>query len=341
MPQSQDDSYSFDSSNLLVFLFRWKWPLLVMGILAAGVSSVVSLMIEEKFQSSVIFFPAKATSVSKSVMTEDVTGKASIMAFGEEEEAEQMLQILNSDQIRSYITYKYNLFDHYEIDQDGPHPGADLVEEYKSHISFKRTEFESVRIDVLDKDPQLAADMANDIAAQLDSTKNRMQRDRAAEALKVIEREHKELAEYLGSLEDSLSVLAALGVHDHEKQIEMISTEYYRAIAGGNSSAVAKLEEQLAVLAKYGATQMALAERLEIEQDRLGLLRSKLEETREDSEQSIPHKFIVDNAYPADKKAYPVRWLIVVVSTLSTVLFTLLLIIGVENFQRLKAQGKL
>lgn len=341
MPQSQDDSYSFDSSNLLVFLFRWKWPLLVMSLLAAIVASVVSLLIQEKFQSTVILFPAKSSSVSKSVMTEDPTGKASIMAFGEEEEAEQVLQILNSDQIRGAIMWKYNLMDHYEIDRDGEHPNANLVEEYKSNISFKRTEFESVRIDVLDHSKDTAALIANDIAMLLDSTKNRMQRERAAEALKVIEREYLELDSYLGELEDSLASLAALGVHNHEKQIEMISTEYYKAIASGNSSAVTKLEEQLQVLAKYGATQMALSERLEIEQDRLGLLRSKYEETKEDSQQSIPHKFIVDNAYPADKKAYPVRWLIVVVSTFSTFLFTLLLIIGFENVQRLKAAGKL
>jgi len=42
----------------------------------------------------------------------------------------------------------------------------------------------------------------------------------------------------------------------------------------------------------------------------------------------------VNRAWPSEKKAYPIRWLIVVVSTISAFIFGVLVIIGVENYQR-------
>ena len=45
----------------------------------------------------------------------------------------------------------------------------------------------AVKISVLDKDPQMAADIANDIAELLDSTKNNMQKVRALKGFKIVE----------------------------------------------------------------------------------------------------------------------------------------------------------
>jgi hypothetical protein len=41
----------------------------------------------------------------------------------------------------------------------------------------------------------------------------------------------------------------------------------------------------------------------------------------------LTYSNIVSKPYPADKKSYPIRWIIVVVSVVSTNLFMLLLII--------------
>ena len=88
-----------------------------------------------------------------------------------------MLQILNSDEIREQIISKYNLISHYNIKTDEEFPQTNLIEKYKDNISFSRTEFMSVRIDVLDKDPQVAANIGNDIASLLDSMKSYNERN--------------------------------------------------------------------------------------------------------------------------------------------------------------------
>lgn len=309
--------------------------MIIVSFAAALISAVISFIVEEQYLSTVIFFPANTASVSKAVMTEDVTGKNDIVAFGEEEQAEQMLQILYSDAIRDSVFRKYNLMEHYEIEPDEKFALTNLIKEWESKVKFKRTEYQSIRIDVLDKDPQRAADIANTIADLVDMRKNQMQQERAREALKVIEAEYEKMRKHLKAVDDSLTFMRERGVHEHEKQIEMISAEYYRAIASGNSAAQKKLEQKLDTLAKYGSAFIALTDNAEYERERLILLRSKFEETKVDATENVPHKFVVNQAWASEKKAYPIRWLVVTISTFSAFLIAVLAIIVLENYRKL------
>lgn len=336
---NQNPAHSeFDSSNFIVFLLRWRKPLIIISILAAAVSAGVSLMIDNKYLSTVIMFPANNSSLSKAVMTEDHASKHDISTFGEEEQAEAMLQILNSDEIKWRLWGKYKMMGHYEIDPEGKFAATQLSKTWDGNVSFRRTEFNSIRIDVMDKDPQMAADLANDIAALVDSTKNKMLRERAKDAFKVIDKEFRDLQVYMGELDDSLTVLRQKGVHEYDKQIEMITGVYYKAIAGGNTKAVKILQSQLDTLAKYGSAYKGMTENLEFLRERYVLLKGKYDEVKVDANQTGTHKFIVNKAVPAEKKAYPVRWIIVVLSTISAFVITILAIIGFDNYRRFSGQ---
>ena len=48
------------------------------------------------------------------------------------------------------------------------------------------------------------------------------------------------------------------------------------------------------------------------------------------------HTSIISKPYAADKKSYPVRWLIVAISLLASFFFSILLILILENYHRLK-----
>jgi capsular polysaccharide biosynthesis protein len=65
----------------------------------------------------------------------------------------------------------------------------------------------AVKITVYDKDPQTAADIANNIAELLDSTKIHMQKERAIKGFKIVEVEYLKLKNEISQMEDSLTVL--------------------------------------------------------------------------------------------------------------------------------------
>lgn len=327
----------FNSSNLLLFIVRWKRPLGIITVLAMVASAIFSssVFIPPKFESTVIMFPTSTASVSKSLLSQNPQGKQDLLQFGEEEQAEQLLQILNSDEIRNRVVVKYGLMEHYDIDPSAKYSQTQLFKEFESNIKYKRTEFQSVRVDVLDTDPVMAANIANDIAALVDSVKNRMQQERAHMAMRIAETEYFGMRDYVQELEDSLNSLRAMGINDYESMSERFTEYYAKAILEGNQRAMTKLEEQLATLSKYGGAYVSIRDILEHEKKQLSHLRVKYKEAKVDAEQTLPHKFIVNNAVPAEKKSYPVRWLIVLVSTISAFLFALLTIIAVENFKTL------
>ena len=80
---------------------------------------------------------------------------------------------------------------------------------------------------------------------------------------------------------------------------------------------------------------------LEISVDDDGLVELRSELTGEaqaqaDLESDLPHKFVVNRAQPADKKAYPIRWLVVAISGIAALLLALLLIVVQENVKKIR-----
>lgn len=326
-----------ENENLVAFLYRWRKGLLRIGLIAVLISTIVSFLIEEKYKATVILFPASSSSISKSLIAASVDGaNQDILEFGEEVEAEQMLQVLKSDQIRDRITKKYNLLDHYDISADEDYRFTKLNEEYEDNISFERTEYMSVKITVLDKDPKMAANIANDIAALLDSAQDRIEKERARQALTIVDHEYKRLQAEVMGIHDSLRVLREMGINDYETESSVYNEQYAKAIASNNKAAATALLKHLQILSKYGGAYVQLRQSEELRLTRLNQVKEKLEEVKVDVEQRLPHKFVVNSAFVPERKTYPIRWLIVVTSTLATLLISILVMMAVENIERLR-----
>ena len=258
------------------------------------------------FQSTVIMFPASSASVSKDLLSQNYSFRQSVHGFGEEEQAEQLLQILNSEPIRTRIVEKYQLMEHYEIESDAKYPLTELYAQYRSNINFRLTEFMSVEISVMDHDPEYAANMANDISDLVDTVYNNMKKVRAQEALRLVEREYMEAEQKLAMLRDSLNLMS-------------------RQLSSGNNLADA--------LAKNGAHYLTMNNLVRAEAQLVSELSLRYKEPRLEAEQSLSHKFVVERAFPSEKKAYPKKSLIVIVSTLASLLFALIILIIVDNIR--------
>lgn len=331
----EQDKYSkqFEAENILELIFRKRIPIVVIVFLAAILSAVASLMIQPKYKSSVILFPVSSSSISQALMAQN-GGEKQILKFGEEEEVEQMMQVLQSNTIRNRVIQKYNLMEHYEIDPNGKYPATALYETYNKNIKINRTEFMSVEISVLDPSPDTAALIANEISAQLDSVMNEMQTERALKAFRLVEFEFFAQKAKINAIRDTLEFLGTVGIVDFESQSEMFNEQFATALAQGNNGAIKRLEQKIDTLAKYGPLYVSLTEQLTSEIKKLSEIEAKYIEAKIDVEQDLPHKFVVNDAVKAEKKSYPVRWLIVVISTVSAFLLSIIVLILLENLKK-------
>ncbi len=319
-------------------LFLWARRKLIIGITALGLVAGVAaaFLITPLYRSEVIMFPAITNSASKALLNEQSTGRDDILALGDEEDSEQLLQMLNSDKVRDRVSQKFDLMTVYEIDPNGKHKRSELAEAFKDHIKFEYTKFSSVRVEVMDPDPQRAADIANYIADQVDSVWKDMAIERAEKGFMLVDTKVKQLEADIRQMADSMRVLRELGVHDYHTQTERYNEYLGAAIVKGDQRAIKEFEERFKVLAQYGGAYVTLQDRLFNETKRLSVLKMKLEQAQADLESDLPHKFVVNRAQPADKKAYPIRWLIVAISGIASLLLALLLIVVQENVKKIR-----
>jgi len=312
---------------------KWRTPLLGLTLLSIIASVIFSspFFITPLYKSTVILYPTSTNAISKALLNESSGPKDDILQFGEDEQSEQMLQILSSNKIRDRIISKYDLIQHYRINPGSSFAKTRLYEKYEGNITFRRTENMAIKITVYDRDPQMAADIANDISDLFDSVKIQMQRQRATKALDIVKAEYEKLNQEIFVMEDSLRKLRQKGVHDYETQAEMINQQLAIEIAKGNTRGIAALENKLDTLAKYGTPYVSIRDALEHEKKQLSLIKSRYDAAKVDAEAELPQKFVVNTAYKAERKSYPVRWLIVTVSALSVFIFSLIIILIIEN----------
>lgn len=311
---------------MIPLIVKWKKTLLTITGIAFLVSILVSLLIDEKYESTVVLFPASTTNISKTLLAERGFDDKSLLEFGEEEQAEQLLQILNSDAIRNRIIEKYDLLTHYEIDQVQKYKMTKLYDEYDANISFKRTPFMSIEISVLDRNADVASNIANDIAALVDTAINSIRKKIAIQALKIIEKEYLNFRQEMVDMNAEMNVIRAKGVQDYYTQVEVLSEQYAIALQKNNQLAMREMKSQLDTLAKYGGAYQTMTLDMEYKLKQLNLLKTKYQEAKVDANETIEHKFIVNKAFKAERPSYPIKWLIVLFSTISTFLFTLILI---------------
>ncbi len=320
MKEQEPSKHWFYSGTLLRAIFIYRKHLLIIGVITIILASIFSssTFITPLYKSEVILYPTASNSISKVLLSSNFNSSKDILEFGEDEQTERILQVLNSNKIRDRIIKKYNLAKHYGIKPGSKYRMTKLYSDYENNFRFRRTEYMAVKITVFDKNPQMAADMANDVSELLDSTINQMQKEIAVKAFKIVEHEYLKLKNEITLQEDSLDKLRALGINDYESQSEMFNRQLAISMAKGNKASVKRLEKKLAVLAKYGGPYVSLRDDLENEKKQLSELKEKYEEAKVDATANLPHKFVVSSAYKAEKKSYPVRWLIVVISLLST-----------------------
>ncbi len=368
MAQQESPSFNFSSVSVFGFLFKWRWHIAIFVGLAAVSAIVFSTpyFIKPKFKSTVIFYPSTVNSVSKALLSKNLYDGKDPLAFGEEESAEQLIQILYSDKIRDKVISKFNLMRHYNIDSTDELKNFKLYKNYSENITFRRTEFMSVEIKVLDTDPVMAANIANEIADLLDETKNDIQKKNAEKGFQVVEAQYLSKNKLVQSLSDSLGKLRDLGIFDYALQSDNLNKQYVEALTDfvnesaklkvykqnnladsdtliyktkarieGSAKVKQVLEEKLSILSKFGGASAEMSQQLTRELEELSELKMKYDQAKVDVEETLPSKFVVNSATPAEKKTYPVRWLIVAISMLGAFLFAIVILVIIENYQRI------
>lgn len=329
-------NFNDSSISLLAKIYKWRFHILIVTGAAAVISIIASFLIAPQYKSTAVIFPTRSFSVSKLLIEQNNGNQEDYMELGDEDDAEKLLQILNSEEIRTKAATRFNLWSNWKIDSTDKLASHYLRLKWDEMVSFKRTDYVSVRIEVYDYYAYRAAEIANGIVDLADSVKMRMTKEVADRALGIVKEEYENTVARMNVLEDSLQKLRELGILDYKEQVEAYSKSYAKSLEKGDVGAQKRLEAKLDTLKKYGGAYQHINENLKKYRFKYPVIKGKYDEALVNTKKALPFKFVVDRATPNEKKAKPVRWLIVVMSTLSAFLLTLVVLLGFDRYRALK-----
>lgn len=360
--QPKISPYSFDLIIILRIMLKWKWSLVIITLIAALTAYIFTgpAFIAPQYTASVVFYPTSNTSISGN-LGQVLTAKQSLLDFGEKEEAEQLMQILNSDEIKKEVINKFNLYKHYGIDTSQVKQFHLIKFYFQKKITFKRTEYLAIQVNVNDTDPQMAADIANYIAELVDKTKSNIQKERARQAFLILKNEYQSKVRLMDSIDQILNTLRANGVYDYFTQAAQLNQKLIDANATyeeesaklriyeenkgtipdstrvktlakvrGAKATMKIIEPRLKKVAAFGGQYIDNINNLELERKKLAELKFSYDKARLDYEKELPQKFLINKAIKPEIPSSPRRLLITFLAAASSFFLALIVIIFVE-----------
>jgi hypothetical protein len=243
-----------------------------------------------------------------------------------------MLQLFQSDSVFNHVVAHFHLASHYKLDSLSPTLHNELLNIYNENVSIKKTEYEAVKIEVLDKDAQVACDMINEMVNAFNAYTLKLNKQKSKELVDIFGEQLSRKELQIDSINVALKELAVkFGLIDYPAQSRELSKEYYRTIASGNEKKITELTNSLRNLEERGGKFHELQNHLYNSTVEYASLQSQYNTVLSDSKKNLTYTNMVVKPYPSNKKAYPIRWLIVTVSACASTLFALLIIMIIEG----------
>ncbi len=308
------------NSNLFAFSLKNIKTLIIVTIIA-GIASIIfssPTFIAPKFQSNAVVYPSN------------------LGEYSEESPIEQMMQWFDSREIKDRVIKENNLAEHYDIDSSDKLFSYYMIEEYNENISITETRYESAEINVLDTDPEKAFQIVNSIINNFNKVIRKVHKKRALEDLNtekqnlaLIKHEIDSVASTLQNLRDNYDLI------DYSVQAEQVTRGYLKTIEGANKSninvaEVLKLKENIEKkgvdFIKYNTNIYDLLKEF---------AKSHVEYSNALSsyKRVMTYTNVVSHPHVPVKKVYPIRWIIVLLSSFGSFFFTFVLLLFINRIK--------
>ncbi len=371
MREEQEANFSLDIFKLFHLVWKWKFPIIIASAVAVLLTYLFTgpKFVTPLYKATVIFYPTTNTSLSQTLLTEPGNQGFSVLQFGDDEDAEQLLQILNSDEMRNNVIIKYELASHYGMDTSKLVSMLSMRTLLGKNLEIKQTEYKAIQVSVYDWDPKLAAEMANYIANYADNTKNDIQKLKAKEALNIIAEEYDRQERMMDSLNRNLMKLRELGVYDYFEQSSQLNEaltlntvrlqqeeaqlKIYeenkeslpdtlliktKARVNGYRAAIKSIQPRLDMIKVHGGSYLNSINTLELERKKLLSLKMRYESAKLEFEKALPQKFVINKADVPEIPSKPRRILTSFIVGVSTFILSIILIFILNSFSGLRKQ---
>jgi LPS O-antigen subunit length determinant protein (WzzB/FepE family) len=309
--------------HLLSILWKKRKSIFVVGLVSCIASVIISLVITPRYKSEATIYPANLTS------------------YSDETPTEQLMQFLNSVEVKEIIRKKYNLYKHYEIDSSYQLAETYYFNTIKENVIFNQTKYGSIEIIVFDKSPKMAKDLVEGIIDAVNEHIRQSKNDKIAEY-------NQTNLMFMGTRKKSMDSVDILlkdfsekfGINNYSDKIENAAKYYYKSIPEGRSDALSKKLDELELQGieeqwKERKTKI-WSEQFKIYMGDFNASLQELDKGVRDMDKKITYTTIASKPVIPQAKDAPKRSIIVIVFTLTAVLMISIYYIFEDKLKSLK-----
>lgn len=286
---------NFNTKELIAVLYKNKTAIIIVTVLAIIASVVVSFMLKPKFKSYAVVYPVNLSPSS------------------EESNTEQLLQYFTSEEVKNAVAKKFDLFKHYEIDPNYKEAQSLFDLYFKSNVSISPTLYESIEISVKDESPEMARNIAQALIEETNLHIMNIKRERLGEYIKNSRKAISKESNNIDSINYQMNEL--------RKKYEIIDVAAQaKYIAKKMLSDKPLTESQKLTYEGLKTKNVELSKLYSLYSGQAGTLNYFIDQYDKymfDFNSEISFTNVVSKPTLPDKKCFPVRWLIVSISTLS------------------------
>lgn len=287
---------SLEIKTFIQLLLSRKKTFLILIILTAVISIIVSYIIPPKYKTIAVVYPIHLT------------------PYSEESQTEQLLQYYNSVAVRDMVIKKMRLIEHYKIDTTKSDYRSLLNYLYRENISFSPTLYESIEIEVKDKDPLMTKAIAECIIQTTDSFILTLKKKQIVEKYSNYKNEIDLIQNRIDSLNNLIvSIQSEFNILDANYQAKYLSKKLTSGKLDAESQKIAEAiktkRDKIKSMRKIVKEQIISLGNLKREVDRLEV----------DLKGDLHFSQVISPPYVPDKKYFPVRWIIVALSELAVI----------------------
>jgi len=245
--------------------------------------AIGTYFIPRQYTSSAIIYPTFSNSL------EDVIRNPQ---FGSDVEADRLLQLLESRSIRDSIVRKFDLVKYYDIDKSDRDWQFQLTKKFQKDITFTKTALMSLVISARSRDPEMSAQVVNEIILLLSKIREKLFKRNVYIALASFKKEFEALKSGL----DSMSGVLNRMTRTRKDVQQYLQTEKYVSLIFD--------KKQMADDDAGKALQLAVNQ-YNVKLSWLYDVQNSLKYAALMSQRPLPSVYVIESAEPSYNKSYP------------------------------------
>lgn len=240
--------------DVIRVFYKWRKTILYTTVGVAVLAAIIALLLPNYYTSTALLYPANLRIASRGALFGNADEALDV--FGKSADLNRIMMVAESDEIVTYMTERFNLYERYDIDSTNTKAFHYVKLNFFKHYNIRKNEKDAIEFSVEDKDGQDAYEMVWTIIGKVDELVRRMTKANEETIMKSYRERITDKERLYENATDSLnSTRQAYGIVDVETQQELL-TETITAAESGLAKYRGKLSAMKGVARRDSITKV-------------------------------------------------------------------------------------